>query len=200
MTDPMNVKDISETGPDFIGFIFYPGSPRYIGENPGGELFLNVSSGIRRTGVFVNEDPDKIIALADNYSLEIIQLHGDESPEYCSQIRSSGLRIIKAFSISEDFDFTGIRPYMPFCDYFLFDTKTPEFGGSGRKFSWDRLKAYNLDKPFFLSGGVGPEDADEIKDMENNGFFAVDLNSRFETAPGIKDVMLVKTFIERIKN
>jgi phosphoribosylanthranilate isomerase len=199
MTDSMNVKDISETGADFIGFIFYQDSPRYIGEEPDSGLFRNVPAGRYKTGVFVNEDPVKILTLANNYGLEMIQLHGDESPENCSQIRSSGLRIIKAFSITEDFDFIQISSYMPVCDYFLFDTKTPKYGGSGRKFSWNRLKAYNLDKPFFLSGGVGPEDADEIKAIENDGLFAVDLNSRFETAPGRKDVGLVKAFIERIR-
>lgn len=199
MTNSMNVKEISDTGADFIGFIFYQDSPRYIGEEPCSGLFRNVPNGISKTGVFVNEDPAKILTMANNYDLDMIQLHGDESPEYCSHIRSSGLGIIKAFSITEDFNFKGIRPYIAVCDYFLFDTKTPKYGGSGRKFRWELLKAYNLDKPFFLSGGVGPEDIDDIKTVKYDGFFAVDINSRFETAPGTKDVALVKTFIERIK-
>ena len=199
LTDSINVKELAMAGPDLMGFIFYQGSPRYTGEEPDRTLFRNVPSGISRVGVFVNEDRDKIIELAHVCGLGIIQLHGNESPEYCSQIRSSGLEVIKAFSISEGFYFEGIRPYLQSCDYFLFDTKTSKYGGSGKKFRWDCLTSYNLDKPFFLSGGIGPEDTEKIKVIKNKGFFAVDLNSRFETSPGRKDVALVKTFIDGIK-
>jgi len=199
MNDTVNVKDIAETRPDFIGFIFYPGSPRYIGAEPDRSLFFNVPSGIVRVGVFVNEDPGRIIRLASNNGLGTIQMHGNESPEDCSQIRSSGLGVIKAFSIEENYDFGRIKEYIPVCDYFLFDTKTQKHGGSGKKFKWDCLAAYNIDKPFFLSGGIGPADSEEIRAIDNKGFFAVDLNSRFEVAPGKKDAALIKTFIDEIK-
>lgn len=200
MSVPLNVKEITETKPDFMGFIFYPGSQRYVGDEPDMALFLNVPPGIPKAGVFVNEDPDKINNLALRTGCEMIQLHGNESPDYCTYLKSSGLSIIKAFNITEYFDFELLKPYIPACDYFLFDTKTGNFGGSGVKFNWAKLAGYNLDKPFFLSGGIGPEDAGLIKTLENRGFFAVDVNSRFESAPGVKNVILVKTFIDEIKN
>lgn len=200
MCDPLNVKEIAEAKPDFMGFIFYPGSPRYVSEEPDRSLFSNVPPGITKTGVFVNENPDKIYDITIRTGLDMIQLHGIESPDYCSHLKSSGLKIIKAFSMAEYFDFEMLKPYIPACDFFLFDTKTEKFGGSGIKFNWDKLAGYYLDKPFFLSGGIGPEDSGIIKTIENRGFFAVDVNSRFETAPTIKNVTLVKTFIDEIKN
>lgn len=200
MCNPLNVKEISKTNPDFMGFIFYPGSPRYIGANPDKSIFHNVPPGIKRIGVFVNEDNEKILDLSINYVLDMVQLHGNESPLSCFQLKSSGLIIIKTFNIDDDFNFEILKPYMVGCDYFLFDTKTKKTGGSGKKFNWDKLAEYGLDKPFFLSGGIGPEDTDLIKSIESREFFAVDINSRFESSPGIKNVSLVKTFIDNIKN
>jgi len=199
MNDPLNVKQIANTKPDYIGFIFYPGSPRFVGAEPERTLFHNVPSGIMKAGVFVDENPDKIVDLAHVAGIELVQLHGLESADYCSRLRSTGLIIVKAFSISEDFDFDTIKSYSPGCDYFLFDTKFEKFGGSGKKFNWDVLTRYHLDKPFFLSGGIGPQDAGIIHAIKNGGFFAVDINSRFETTPGIKNVSMVKTFIDEIK-
>ena len=200
MTDPLNVKEISEIRPDFLGFIFYPGSPRYVGKDPDRSLFLNLPRGTGAAGVFVNEKPETVIEIAKSTGLEIIQLHGSESPSYCSRLRSSGLTIVKAFCLTQDFDFKTIESFMVVCDYFLFDTKTEVYGGSGRKFNWELLKDYSLGKSFFLSGGIGPDDACLIKTIESNGLFGVDINSRFENAPGIKNVRLVKTFIDTLKN
>lgn len=200
MCDPLNVKEIAGTNPDFIGFIFFRGSPRYVGEEPEMALFNNVSQGIKKTGVFLNEDKNKILDLSLATGLDIIQLHGNESPVTCSQLKTSGFLIIKAFNIGMDFGFENLIPYVPVCDYFLFDTKSEKPGGSGRKFNWGKLKEYTLDKPYFLSGGIGPEDAGIIKAIENRGFFGVDVNSRFEIVPGIKDVALVKTFIKTLKD
>ncbi len=199
MNDPLNVKEIAGAKPDYIGFIFYPGSPRYVGAEPDSSLFLNVPSGITKAGVFVDEDSERILDLTLRAGLGLIQLHGNESPDYCLQLKSSGLIITKAFSIAEDFDFETIRSFMPGCDYFLFDTKTHKYGGSGRKFRWDILTGYNLDKSFFLSGGIGPEDATIIKSFKGRGLYAVDINSRFETVAGVKDFTLVETFINEIK-
>ena len=199
MIDPFNVKEIAELKPDFMGFIFFPGSPRYVGNEPDMILFNSVPPGIKKTGVFCNEDNHKILDLSIQTGLDMIQLHGNESTESCFQLKSSGLTIIKAFNIDGDFDFESLNQYMPGCDYFLFDTKSEKPGGSGKKFSWEKLKEYYLDKPFFLSGGIGPEDAGEIKSIYNRGLFAVDINSRFETSPGIKDAVLVKTFINALK-
>jgi phosphoribosylanthranilate isomerase len=200
MCDPLNVKEIGDAKPDFMGFIFYPGSPRYVGEEPEMSIFHNVSPGIKRIGVFLNEKNHEILDLSIRTGLDMIQLHGTESPVTCLQLRSSGLTIIKAFNIADDFSFEALIQYMPVCDYFLFDSKSEKSGGSGRKFRWEKLDDYSLDKPFFLSGGIGLEDAGVIKSIENRGFFAVDLNSRFETAPGIKDAARIKTFIKAIKN
>jgi phosphoribosylanthranilate isomerase len=200
MYDPLNVKEIAEAKPDFMGFIFFPGSPRYVGEEPEMALFRNVPPGIKRIGVFVNEDNHKILDLSMRTGLDMIQLHGNESPVSCIQLKSSGLTIVKAFNIDKDFSFENLMQYMPVCDYFLFDTKSEKPGGNGKKFNWRILAEYSLDKPFLLSGGIGPDDVGVIKSVKNRGFFAVDINSRFETAPGIKDVALVKTFINAVKN
>jgi phosphoribosylanthranilate isomerase len=200
MTHPVNVVEISGTKPDYMGFIFFPGSKRYVGENPENVLFHSVAAGIKRVGVFINEDNHKILDCSIKKSLDMIQLHGDESPYSCLQLRSSGLIVVKAFSIGEEFNFETLYKYIPACDYFLFDTKSDTRGGSGKKFNWNILEEYYLDKPFFLSGGIGPEDAGLIKTLSNRGLFAVDINSRFETESGIKDPVVVKKFIEEIKN
>lgn len=200
LNDPLNVKKLAETKPDFMGFVFYPGSPRYVGDVPEMVLFHNVPPGIKRIGVFLNESNQKILDLSIRTGLEMIQLHGKESPVSCLQLKTSGLTIIKAFSIETDFSFESLRQYMPVCDYFLFDTRSEKPGGSGRKFNWWKLEEYSLDKPFFLSGGIGYEDSGAIRSISNRGLFAIDINSRFEISPGIKDVEKVKTFINAIKD
>jgi phosphoribosylanthranilate isomerase len=200
MIDSFNVKQTAEARPDFMGFVFYPESARFVGKEPEMSVFRNVPSGIKRIGVFLNEDNHKILDLSIRTGIDIIQLHGNESPVTCLQLKSSGLTIIKAFNIAEDFSFESLMPYMAVCDFFLFDSKSELAGGSGRKFNWRKLEEYYLDKPFFLSGGIGPEDAGKIKSIVNKGFFAVDINSRFEIFPGIKDADVVKTFIKEIKN
>ena len=129
----------------------------------------------------------------------MIQLHGNESPDACSELKSSGLTVIKAFNIGKEFSFEYSEKYISACDYFLFDTKSEIPGGSGRKFDWGRLEEYSLDKPFFLSGGIGPEDEDVVKSLENRGLFAVDINSRFEIMPGIKDVKEVRNLLKPLK-
>lgn len=199
MHKPLNVKEIAEAKPDFMGFVFYAKSPRYVGADPEMTVFQNVPSGIKRIGVFINEVNHKILDLSIHTGLDMIQLHGNESPVSCLQLKLTGLTIIKTFNIADDFNFESLMQYMPVCDYFLFDSKSELSGGSGRKFNWIKLKDYSLNKPFFLSGGIGPEDSGLINSLENRGFFAVDINSRFETTQGIKDVAMVKKFIEEIK-
>jgi phosphoribosylanthranilate isomerase len=200
MVDPINVVAVAEAEPDFIGFIFYKHSPRYIGEEVELLLSVNLPQGTKKAGVFVDENIDRIVGISKLTGLDLIQLHGNESPAYCSELRSSGLSVIKAINIGNEFNFETLIRYLTVCDYFLFDTKSNNPGGSGRKFDWEKLDEYSLDKPFFLSGGIGPEDADTIKSITTQGFFAVDINSRFETAAGFKDTELVKTFIKEIKN
>jgi phosphoribosylanthranilate isomerase len=200
MNNPENVKEIAELNPDILGFVFYPGSSRYVGDEPDMVLFNSVPSSIRKTGVFFNEDNHRILDLSIRTGLDMIQLHGNESSVTCLMLKTSGLSVIKAFNIDRDFDFESLNQYMPGCDYFLFDTKSEKPGGSGKKFAWEKLEEYSLDKPFFLSGGISPDDAAEIRSVINRGLFAVDINSRFETSPGIKDAVRVKTFINEIKN
>jgi phosphoribosylanthranilate isomerase len=170
-----------------------------VGEEPDISLFRNVPDEVVKAGVFVNESQDKIFDTAVKSGLRMIQLHGNESPEFCASLKSSGLIIVKSFNIDENFDLDGIRSYLKHCDYFLFDAKSEKFGGSGKKFGWNKLDGYHLEKPFFLSGGIGPEDAGLINKIDNRGLFAVDINSRFEISPGIKDVAMVKGFIDTIK-
>jgi phosphoribosylanthranilate isomerase len=199
LNNPLNVKAISESGPDFIGFIFYPDSKRYVGRIPDKALFLNVPEGIMRTGVFVNEDSERILELAKYADLDIIQLHGNESINYCKSLRASGLQIIKTFAVGADFDPGVTDQYSKACDYFLFDTKYEKHGGTGNKFDWGKLKNYSFKKPFFLSGGIGPEDTNIKAAVLNNQLFAIDINSRFEISPGIKNAVSVKNFINEIK-
>jgi phosphoribosylanthranilate isomerase len=200
MSDPLNIKEIAEAGPDFIGFIFYPPSPRYVADKPDMSLFLNVPDGIAKVGVFVDSVKELVVDIAKSVNIEIIQLHGNESPGYCGYLKSLGLIVIKTINVKDIIDYEIVKSYMQVCDYFLFDTETGMRGGSGRKFSWDKLAGYTIDKSFFLSGGIGPEDNWIIKIFKNKGLFGIDVNSRFEITPGIKDVNLVRSFINEIRN
>jgi len=199
LNDPSNVKVISECGPDFIGFIFYRSSKRFVGKYPDKSLFINVPEGINKTGVFVNEKSPRILEWAKFAELNIIQLHGNESVKYCKSLRATGLLIIKTFGVGTDFDPGITDRYSDACDYFLFDTKSEQYGGSGGKFDWNLLGNYHFKKPFFLSGGIGPEDTSIGATLENHQFYAVDVNSRFEISPGIKDAVKVRNFINNLK-
>jgi phosphoribosylanthranilate isomerase len=199
LTDPENVKEIAVTNPEFMGFIFYPGSLRYIGDKPADSLFRSVPPHIRKTGVFVNEVIQVIIDSVKLFGLDLVQLHGNEPADYCEYLKNEGLTIIKAFGINNESDFKIPESYMDVCDYFLFDTSTAGYGGSGNKFDWTGINKYILDKPFFLGGGIGTEDVPLIKQLNHPQLFAVDINSRFETMPGIKEPKKVKDFINEIK-
>lgn len=199
LTNPLNVKAISESGADFIGFVFYPGSKRYVGKTPDKTLFSNVSEGIKRTGVFVDEQLSKVLELAEYAGLDVIQLHGNEFVNYCKSMKAYGLLIIKTFGVRKGFDPRITDHYSEVCDYFLFDTKYEQHGGSGNKFDWGILGNYRFKKPFFLSGGIGPEDTNIKAVVFNSQLFAVDINSGFEISPGIKDFVSVKKFINEIK-
>ena len=198
LLDPRNAEEVAGTGPDFMGFIFYPGSKRFVGHEPDRRLFLQ-PPGISKTGVFVNEREDVVLKKASRFSLDVVQLHGSETAAYCSAIRSVGLKVIKAVGVDEQFSFSALNDLADACDYFLFDTKTTGYGGSGRRFNWEKIKEYNGDLPFFLSGGIGPDDVNDIRSIRHTRLFAVDINSRFETEKGIKDPAAVKDFINNIK-
>lgn len=194
MTEAENIRNVEQQGVDMIGFIFYPKSPRCLCEKPG---YLPIDA--KRVGVFVNESKENILMYADRYGLNYIQLHGNESPEYCSTLHSNGLRLIKAFSISLPKDMNDVFAYKDLCDYYLFDTKTPQYGGSGNQFDWSLLHRYNDSTPFLLSGGINPYSAKAIKEFHHPRFAGIDLNSRFETSPGIKDVDRIRTFLKELR-
>lgn len=199
MRDPLNIRDISETMPDYLGFIFYQSSKRYVGDNPDPQLFRDIASNIKKVGVFVDESRHRILELASMAGLTAVQLHGNESAELCGELKASGLTVIKTFNIGLNFRFSSAESYTKCCDFFLFDTKSNTAGGSGKKFSWEQLEDYTFDKPFFLSGGIGPEDSRLIRSLRNKGLYAADINSRFEISPGVKDAVQVKAFITEIK-
>jgi phosphoribosylanthranilate isomerase len=200
LTDARNAWQVADAGADFAGFIFYPRSKRFVGETPHADLFMNIPSHVKKVGVFVNEKKVKIIEIARKYQLDLVQLHGAESAVFCNDLKIKGISVMKAFGIGEDFDFEKLTDYKDSCDFFLFDTQTMLYGGSGIKFRWERIEEYKLNTPFFLGGGIGPLDVQKVRNINHPGFFAADINSRFETAPGIKNIDIVKTFIQHFKN
>ena len=177
----------------FIGTIYYEKSKRYI------KSILPATHQSKKVGVFVDKPIQDISRIAFEQNLQLIQLHGNETPEICSKL-SNHFGIIKAFGICESFDFNTLIPYQGHVDFFLFDTSTPEHGGSGKKFNWQLLNKYTLSTPFLLSGGIQLSDASEIKKINHPQFQGVDINSGFETKPGIKNIELIKQFIDELYN
>jgi phosphoribosylanthranilate isomerase len=187
LKDPKNIIEVAELKPEFMGFIFYSHSKRFVGEYF--EIPL-IPSEIKKVGVFVNSKSDYIIEKIDKYKLDLIQLHGDESPEYCAQFNHS-TPVIKAFGLDEGFDFEILEAYDNCCTYFLFDTKTKEYGGSGKQFDWKIIEKYDNKKPFFLSGGIGLEEIKKIANCKLQ-IDIIDVNSKFETNTGLKNISELK--------
>jgi phosphoribosylanthranilate isomerase len=198
MRDPGNIDQICEAGPDYLGYIFQQESSRYVGKEADLSIFDRVPSSIKKVGVFVNEKPESLIRFCHQYGLFAGQLHGNETPRDCYTVKESGLTVIKAFPLHETFDFSIMKTYIPSVDYFLFDTKGTLRGGTGIKFDWKILDRYHFDVPFFLSGGIRPTDAGELKKLRHLQLFAIDINSGFETGPAMKDAVKVKLFIEEM--
>ena len=198
MLDSQNIKAVAKLKPDYLGFIFYVKSPRYAALVDKLVLF-SLPSTIKKVGVFVNESVEVMREMAKAYGLDVLQLHGGETTIQCLQLREEGFTIIKAFSISQSSDFEDICHYEGCCDYFLFDTKTPQHGGSGIKFDWALLDIYQGETPFFLSGGIDLEDVEAILKLKYPKFAGIDLNSRFELEPGLKNVEKLEHFLERIR-
>lgn len=199
MREPANITGVVTAMPDFLGFIFYPKSKRSVGFEPLPEVLTIVPASVKKVGVFVNETPENVLLLCANWDLNAIQLHGNESPEFCTQLHQEGLIVIKAFSIDESFDFDTLNEYYDCCDFFLFDTKGQLPGGTGKKFNWHLLSNYQLKIPFFLSGGIGPDDLNAIKEFGHPMLFGIDINSGFEISPAFKDVDKVHKFIREIR-
>jgi phosphoribosylanthranilate isomerase len=200
MRDLRNIADVAATGPDYLGFLFYTASKRYIGDSPDTTLFQQIDASIQKVGVFVDEKPEKVLELAGRCKLNLVQLHGSETPHECTVIRSAGMKVIKSFGVDSGFRFAALTPYLKSCDYFLFDTRSEQHGGTGKKFDWGKIRQYTFAVPFFLSGGIGVEDAAAIKQIRHPALHAIDINSRFEDAPGIKNAGLIRTFIKEIKS
>lgn len=194
---PENIQAVNGLKPDYLGFIFYRDSKRFVdGLTP--SFVKGLPTGVRKTGVFVNEELNRVAELAIMYGLNAVQLHGQEPVKYCIALKGlladAGIILIKAFGVDEDFDFSSVNAYANVVDYFLFDTQTPDHGGSGKTFNWSLLENYKLDKSYFLSGGIGPESVSELKQINDPRLYAIDVNSRFELAPGLKDIDKLKDF------
>lgn len=193
MKFPSNIVEVAALKPDFMGFIFYPKSPRYA-EPLDVEVLNALPKSIKKIGVFVNESLENILTIVYKYHLNGVQLHGAELVEMCVELRKTGLIVIKAFPIAEACNFKVTKQYENACDYFLFDTKTNAYGGSGLKFEWALLDEYKGKTPFLLSGGIAADDADAILKIEQPKFAGIDLNSKFEVSPGEKNVKLLREF------
>lgn len=194
-----NIQQVANLQPDYLGFIFYPKSPRnFDNEIP------EVSNNIKKTGVFVNAEIDFVLEKVTKYSFKAVQLHGSESAEYCQELRSAipELEIFKVFGIKNSFDFSVLDVYEGIVNYFLFDTKGKAKGGNGYTFDWSVLKAYKSKTPIILSGGIGVEELNKIEQILKTDLpiYALDLNSKFEIEPGNKDAVLLKEFLYKIEN
>lgn len=200
MRDPENIREAEKLAIDLMGFIFWHKSSRNVSEKPS---YLPTRQ--KRVGVFVDADIKEVTEKAKEYALDLIQLHGKETPDYIQRLRSlcpqrgdHATAIIKALNIADTEDLAQTAQYEGIVDYFLFDTKSKLVGGNGTQFDWSVLQAYQGDTPFILSGGIGPDDAEKVKNFQHPMCAGIDLNSRFETAPALKDIQLLNHFIGRL--
>jgi phosphoribosylanthranilate isomerase len=200
MRDPENISGVVAALPDYLGFIFYPKSKRFVGFGPSLEVLDIIPDTTKKVGVFVDETPEKVLKIVQNWKLNVVQLHGHETPEYCQQIQGSGIPVFKAFSVDESFDFDTLDAYSGVCNYFLFDTKGQLLGGTGQKFNWQLLENYKGGVPFFLSGGIGPDDLEAVLSFSHLQLFGIDINSGFEISPALKKVENVKYFISGVRS
>lgn len=194
-----NAEEVLQEGIDYAGLIFYSKSPRYVVGKLDANSVQAWSKNILKVGVFVNEDLEQIVAHAKDYGLNYIQLHGDESPDDAYFLKSCGIGVIKAFGVGEDFNFQIMEPFLDKVDFFLFDTKTPEHGGSGKSFNWKSLENYPYEVPFFVGGGVGVENLPDLLSLQLPKLFAVDLNSKLEISPGLKDMDKVRKAVSIVR-
>ena len=191
MTLGDNIRQVEQLGVDWIGFIFYPRSPRFLDALPD-----YLPQRAERVGVFVDQPKEEVLMYADRFGLQAVQLHGHESPGYCRSLCGRGLRIIKAFPVATADDLLATTDYEGCCDYYLFDTKSTQPGGSGQSFDWSVLQAYHGRTPFLLSGGIRPEQAAVVRALRHPLLAGIDLNSRFESSPGVKDIQLLRQFLD----
>lgn len=195
-----NIGELTDLAPDFIGFIFYEKSPRYAGNILTPDITRRIPAHVKKTGVFVDATLEYMVETCEKYSLNTIQLHGKETPNICRYLQNKGYEVIKTFSLKTAADIEKTAAYTDCCDYFLFDTPTAKHGGSGKKFDWTVLDGAKIERPFFLSGGIEEVDAATILDECPLEPYALDINSRFETVPGFKDIEAVRRFMDIIRN
>ena len=199
MRDADNIREVEALGIDYMGFIFWPKSSRYVSEMP-----TYLPTKCKRVGVFVDASIGDVMTIAEQYQLDLIQLHGQESPSYITQLRphltllNSKISIIKALNIATTADLANAKQYEGIVDYLLFDTKGKSVGGNGEKFDWSVLSAYTGNTPFLLSGGIGPDDAERVKAFNHPKCIGIDLNSKFELSPALKDVNKLQEFIKEL--
>jgi phosphoribosylanthranilate isomerase len=198
MREAANLLAVADFDPDFLGFIFYPKSARYVGDSLDPIQVRSLPATIAKVGVFVDADLAEVKAINCAYTLDYVQLHGHETPEYCQQARAAGLHVIKAFAVGETFDFESLAAYEPSCDYFLFDTKGALPGGNGTAFDWQLLAGYPGTTPFLLSGGLGPANLAALLEFHHPQLAGFDFNSHLETAPGVKDVAATGALLQRL--
>ena len=204
MTLPEQVNALDDMGVDFAGFIFYPKSPRYVGHKISPEKMKKIKGRIAKVGVFVNIPYEELMQTVENYRLDMVQLHGDETPRFCEQV-ANYVTVIKAFRVSENdpIDWM-VRPYHEGSDMFMFDTLGAGYGGTGKKFDWQLLKERPVDKMFFLSGGIEPGDEEKLKAFAQEPaakkLFAIDMNSKFEVSAGVKDIERVRKFVTALRS
>ena len=204
MTLPEQVNALDSMGVDFAGFIFYPKSPRYVGHKISPEKMKKIKGRIAKVGVFVNMPYEELMQTVENYRLDMVQLHGDETPRFCEQV-ANYVTVIKAFRVSENdpIDWM-VRPYHEGSDMFMFDTLGAGYGGTGKKFDWQLLKERPVDKMFFLSGGIEPGDEEKLKAFAQEPaakkLFAIDMNSKFEVSAGVKDIERVRKFVTTLRS
>ncbi len=202
MTSPEQVQQLDDMGIEFTGFIFYPRSPRFVHRHMTAEEIKKIRGRINKVGVFVNATAEEVLRTVDKCGLYLVQLHGDESPKVCEKI-ADYITVVKAFRLAEDENILWkIKDYQDVVDMFLFDTEGAGYGGTGKKFNWELLKGLNIGKPFFLSGGITPADAEALKIFQREpvakDLFAVDINSKFEVVPGVKDIEKIGKFVKEL--
>jgi phosphoribosylanthranilate isomerase len=203
ITQLKQLKQLEALNIDYAGLIFYKDSPRYMGDKISGKQIKDSDFDIKKVGVFVNPGYSELLDAIDEYGLDIVQLHGNETPEMCEEL-SAEVEVVKAFRIAGDDSINideMVMPYDAVCDFYLFDTAglKESFGGTGQQFNWDILKKAKIEKPFFLSGGIGPDDVQKVRSFKHPDFFAIDINSKFESAPGVKDMAAILKFLQGFK-
>ncbi len=200
LNNQTNALEISLTGVDMLGFIFHSSSPRFIQQAFDEYFNESIPKAVKRVGVFVDAPQKQIIDIVTRYSLDYVQLHGSESPDYCAQLKAKGISVIKAFAVGDNFDFDSTNAYSHGCSMFLFDAAGRARGGNGISFSWHLLNRYVGETPFLLSGGISLHHLSAVKELKHPALVGFDINSRFEISPGVKDVAKVRDFIEAIRN